>query len=231
MKRLAMTIVMVSILGTWAQADFDKGSQTIAVFGGLSGSSAHYSYQPGTDRPVTGAGGAIGGQYVYYAKGSPAIGIGLDLNSSMNGTRTDDDLLAGGYNTDQRLKSVIGLAIVKLAYPHGLFRPYVFGGMGVHSSSQLLTATPQPGVTWPNPPLGGQRVLVDEHKTSFALGGGVGFDLFLTETFFLGTELRGTLLTGLDTDDNAAIRYSGYTARNNYGISQGNILLRAGVKF
>jgi hypothetical protein len=231
MKRPCMMMALIAALGAVAHADFTPGSQTAAIFGGFGGSNTQYSYQPGTDRPVSGGGAAFGAQYLYYVRNSPAIAVGFDLASSMNGTRTDDDLLAGGYDTDARVKSTIGLFIAKLAYPRGLFRPYLFGGLGFHSSSQLLTATPHAGVTWPNAPANGTRVLVDEHTGGLSLGLGIGFDLFLTETLFAGMELRGSWLQGLDTDDNAAVRNAGYTARDTNGVTQGNIFFRTGVKF
>ena len=52
MKRLFITGIFISLVGAAAHADFAKGSQTAAVFGGFGGSNSDYSYQPGTDRPI-----------------------------------------------------------------------------------------------------------------------------------------------------------------------------------
>jgi hypothetical protein len=232
MKRAWIIGLCVSgAVGISHASEFTPGSRTAAIFGGIGGVGTQYSYQPGTDEPASGGGGAYGAQFLYYVKGTPAIGLGFDLTSSMNGTRTDDDLLSGGYNTDQRVKSLVGLAIARLSYPRGFFRPYIFGGLGFHNSSQLLTATPQAGVTWPNSPASGTRVLIDEHKTGFSLGFGIGSDLFITDNFFFGPELRIAWLGGLDTDDNAAIQHAGFTVRDKNGLAQTNLLFRAGWKF
>ncbi len=229
MKRLWLTAVALTLGQTIGHADFVRGSQTLAIFGGEGGSSTRYDYDPGTDRPVTGGGGAFGAQYLYYLKGSPAIAFGADLTSSANGNRRSDDLLAG-EETTARLKSLVGLFIARLAFPRGPIRPYIFTGIGGHDSTQQLSAQPQAGNTWPG---GGteSRVLVDEHKTSAAIGYGIGMDIFPTESFFLGLELRAVWLGGMDTDDTAALREAGFTEHSKDGITQGNIFVRAGVKF
>jgi len=228
MNKWVLAVSTVVAFSGSAHAEFTKGSQTIAVIGGFSGSGSTYDYEPGHSQPVTGGGGAFGAQYMYYLKDSPAIAIGADILSSPNGDRSDDDLLAG-YDTTQRLKSVAGLVVARLSFPRGFFRPFIFGGMGAHSSSQKLMARPRSG-SWPG---GGNevRALIDEDATSFALGAGVGFDLFFTESLFLGSEIRGTWLAGLNTEDNAALRSAGFTSDSDDGITQGNILLRLGLKF
>src|SRR5437762_7258168 len=127
MKRILFIGVAVTCLGTTTWADYAKGSQTLAIFGGIGGSSSQYDYKPGSMRPVTGGGGAFGGQYLYYFHGTPALAIGADLVSSPNGYRRSGDLLSGYESTD-RLKSLVGLILLKLAYPRGFWRPYLMGG-------------------------------------------------------------------------------------------------------
>lgn len=229
MKRWTLMFMTIVTATACAHADLTRGSQTLAIFGGGGGSSSEYDYQPGHERPVTGGGGAFGGQYLYYVAGSPAIGIGADLSSSLNGDSNRHSLLTG-YDTTARLKSVIGMVVARLAFPRGTWRPYIFGGIGVHDSTQQLSAAPQAGVTWTG---GGtdRRIMVDEHTTSAAIGYGVGMDIYPTDRFFIGAELRGTWLAGMDTDDTAALRAQGIRVDEKSGISQGNVFLRLGVKF
>jgi opacity protein-like surface antigen len=229
MKRLFLAAAAVTLLGSLSLADFTRGSQTVAVFGGLGGSSSEYDYQPGNQRPVTGGGGAFGGQYLYYLNDSPALALGADISSSLNSNRRSGDLLSGNEST-ARTKSLVGMIIEKLAFPRGTWRPYIFAGVGVHNSTQQLSASPQPGNTWPGSGTE-SRMLVDQNKTSAALGYGIGTDIFPSDSFFFGLELRGTWLAGLDTDDNAALRAAGFNAHDAQNVTQGNLFLRAGVKF
>jgi len=228
-KQFVMACVASLVLGGKAHADFVRGSQSIVAFGGMSGSSSQYDYNPGHERVVTGGGASFGAQYLYYVSGTPAIAIGADLASSLNGNHRSDDTLAG-IETNARIKSLVGLIIARLAYPRGPYRPYIFAGVGAHNSSQELSGQPVPGYQWTG---GGteNRTLIDEHQTSAAIGYGVGMDLFPEDRFFMGVEFRGTWLGGMDTGDNAALRAAGYTADHKEGIVQGNFLFRAGLKF
>ena len=128
------------------------------------------------------------------------------------------------------MKCFVGLAVVRLAYPKGQLRPYIFGGLGGHHSSQQLSAHPVAGVTWAN---GGteERMLVDRRKTAPALGFGIGLDLFPTDSFFIGTELRAIWLAGLNTDDSAALRAEGFRSDRSEGTTQSYFLMRLGWAF
>jgi opacity protein-like surface antigen len=228
MKLFFAAALVLGSLGV-AQAEFTRGAQTVALFGGVGGSSSRYDFEPGKRERVTGGGGAYGAQYLYYLAGSPAIAIGPDFAMSSNGDRDSDELLTG-YDTTARLKSTVGLIVARIAFPRGSVRPYLFGGLGAHHSTQRLSARPRGTQTWPG---GGteSRMLVDESATSVAVGYGIGLDIFPTESFFIGAELRGTWLAGLDTDDTAASRAAGVTVDEEEGISQGNLFLRVGLKF
>jgi len=229
MKKFFVASATFMVLTSLSWADFARGSQSIAVFGGLGGSSSQYDYQPGDQRPVTGGGGAFGGQYFYYITSTPALAIGADLASSLNGNRHSGDLLSG-YDSTVRLKSLVGLIVARLAYPRGIGRPYIFAGIGAHDSTQQLSASPHTGNTWPG---GGteSRMLIDEHKTSAAVGYGIGLDVFPADSLFFGIELRAAWLGGLNNDDNVALRSAGFHIDDKQGLTQGNLYLRAGVKF
>jgi opacity protein-like surface antigen len=228
MKPFKLLILLVLLAGT-ARADFTAGSQTISVFGGFGGSNTNFDYQPGNRESVTGSGSAFGAQYFYYLRGTPSIALGIDVASSLNGNGRSDDLLTG-LNSTERLKSVVEMIMARLSYPHGKIRPYIFSGVGVHDSVLQLSAQPQAGVTWPG---GGaeSRMLVDERKTSAALGYGIGLDIFPTESLFFGLELRGVWLAGLNTDSTSALTAAGYFRDDKQDVEQGNIFFRAGVKF
>jgi hypothetical protein len=229
MKRFFALILASCSVGTFAAADFMKGNQAIALYGGVGSSASQYDYHPGDRQSVSGPGPAFGGQYLYYIRTMPSIAVGGDVLSALGGNRHNSDLLSG-FDSTARLKSLVGMGIVRLAYPHGEIRPYIFAGAGVHHSSQELSAQPLSGVTWAN---GGtdSRVLVDDHKTSAALGYGIGLDLFPAQSFFIGTELRAVWLAGLNTGDNAALRAQGFTADEKRGVTQSYVLMHLGWMF
>jgi len=229
MKSWIMTSLVVVGSLSICRADFAKGSQSIALYGGFGSSSSEYDYHPGDKDSVSGAGGAFGGQYLYYVKGSPAIAIGADFLAAPNGTRHSDDPLCG-FNTDARVKSQVGLITARLAYPKGQLRPYIFSGIGAYTGSQQLSAQPVAGTTWAD---GGtdRRIMLDDHRTGAAVGFGIGLDLFPTESFFIGTELRGTWLAGLRAKETQALRDAGFHADNEDGTVQSYVLMHLGWKF
>src|SRR5260221_2854060 len=120
MKQLIFAGVVLMLAQDIGRAEFVAGSQTIAVFAGAGGSATRYDYEPGSDRKITGGGGAFGAQYLYYLKGTPALAFGADLASSANRNRRNGDMLAG-YESTARLKSFVGMMIARLAFPRGTF--------------------------------------------------------------------------------------------------------------
>jgi hypothetical protein len=228
MKKQFVAVLLVA-LSAAAHADFTAGSSQLAVFGGFGGSSDRYDFGGRKDEAVTRPGGAFGAQYLYYLMGTPGFAIGFDGNVSLNNDRHTGDLLNGASATT-RLKSVIGLFIARLSFPKGTFRPYVFGGLGVGRGSLFVSAKPTFGNAWSD---GGtdSRVLIDEKETSPAVAGGVGLDIFPTESFFFGVELRGTWLGTLEPRETAEARALGFELRDTEAVSQGNAFLRMGLKF
>jgi opacity protein-like surface antigen len=214
-----------------ARADFSKGDQTIALFGGGGGSWDLYDLKGPDKAPVTGGGGAFGGQYLYYLSGTPAIAVGIDGTESMNGTDRSNVLIEH-TNTSASMKSTVVMAIARLSFPRGVCRPYIFTGLGGHSSSLFLSGKPYGGQTWSD---GGtdSRVIVDQHRTSVALGYGVGMDFFPAENFFFGVEVRGVWLANLNREITAQGSASGISSDSDYdgAVTQGNILGRLGWRF
>jgi opacity protein-like surface antigen len=227
--RFLLGLLWVLSAGSIARAELQPGNHTLALFGGVGTSNSEYDYFPGDEQPVSGGGAAFGGQYLYTISAHPAWSLGVDLNSSLNGDRKNDDLLTG-YDSTARLKSFVAMLVARLSFPRGTYRPYLFGGIGAHRSSQRLSARPETGNTWPG---GGSedRMLIDERETSFALGYGIGLDVFITENVFFGPEMRGTWLAGLNTDDTAALRAANIHVDDETDIGQVNFFFRAGLKF
>jgi len=140
-----------------------------------------------------------------------------------------DDLLTG-VDTTARLKSFVGLVIARLAYPRGMYRPYIFAGLGGHHSSQQLSGKPLAGLTW----LGGgneSRMLVDARRTSAALGYGHRIGYFPHREHLLRGGTARCLADRAGTDDTVALRAAGFTAHSQDDTTQGNILFRIGTKF
>lgn len=229
LKRFVLLSAVVSLVAPKAWADFTARSQTVAIFGGATGSSTQYDYEPGSRRPVSGGGAGFGAQYLHYVSGAPAIAVGVDVSNYWNGDRRSHHTL-DGFDSTARVKSFVGMAIARLAFPRGLWRPYLFAGVGGHHSSQQLSAAPSTGRSWAG---GGteSRMLVDRHKMSTAIGYGIGLDIFPSERFFFGTELRGVRLFGLNTDDTATLRAAGFHDDEREGVVQGAVFARLGFTF
>src|SRR5581483_4615247 len=99
--------------------------------------------------------------------------------------------------------------IVKLAYPRGHCRPYVFAGVGGHDSTLTLSGVPAPGVPWP---LSGQ--LIDKSSKGAAFGGGIGLDIFMTDSFFMGLEYRVIDLAHVRSDVTADAKNTFFTSKD-----------------
>src|ERR1700760_97853 len=102
MKRSLIPLCMMFCLSA-TYADFVKGNQTLALYGGYGSSSSRYDFNPGDHEVVTGPGAAFGGQYLYYFKSVPSLAVGADVLSALNGNRRNSDVLSG-YESTARLK-------------------------------------------------------------------------------------------------------------------------------
>lgn len=229
MKRLLIAFVFTPFIAAHSYADLKPGDTTVAIFGGAAGSNTSYDFRGNDEKSVTGGGGGFGFQALHYTPNSLATAIGLDVAHSPNGTGRRDDMIHG-FESDARLKSTTVLFMGKLIFPKGKLRPYLFSGIGVHSSSLFLSAHPLSGRTWSD---GGTdtRVLVDERKTSLALGYGIGIDIFPVENIFFGLELRGVWLGGLRRRLTREAQVNGLGLRDDGSVEQGNLFARVGIKF
>jgi opacity protein-like surface antigen len=233
MKRLAMLLSGLLMAPALAHADFKQGSQTLSVEIGAGGSSKEFAWsdvQAGArDEQVSDTGGSLGLQYVYYLKGSPAIGLGLDLIG--NGLEDHDaSNVFPNYDSTSHFRPGTTLAIMRLAYPKGVFRPYILGGLGFHTTRFLLQLRPNGSSTWSDTGTNETRDIVDDKATGFAAAFGFGADAFITEAFFIGMELRGTYLGKTNYGVTPAGRALGFNEVDD-DLSVGNILFRTGFKF
>lgn len=226
MRYLFLASLLTISLSSFGWTEIKRGNSLLTLQGGIGASGAQYDLHGPEEHPITATGGAWGAQYLYFIRDSPAIALGVDGIRSANATYRADDLI-DGFDSAHRLKSTVFLAVAKLAFPRGTFRPYVFGGVGMYDGSLQLAARPRSGRTWSD---GGSdtRILVDQDQAGPAIGYGIGMDLFATEQFFLGFELRNTWLGGLDRERTGAAVASGIGIFEKGSVSQGNILVRLG---
>jgi opacity protein-like surface antigen len=229
MKKLLLAVSLI-IASMPVGAETGKGSLQIAAFGGLGFSSSKYDLGiTGGEEPVAKGGGTAGGQLVYFFKDQPVLGIGIDGSYTHLSDRDTIDLVRGA-NATSHLSSTVILAIAKLAYPTGHVRPYVFGGMGTHRTTAFVSAQPFAPFTWNDTPTTENRVLLDETKTSLAVGYGVGLDVFFTDEVFVGMEYRGIFLAHRDFDETAGASSDGLSFERG-SLNVQALLFRAGVKF
>ncbi len=228
--RKFLMVIVVVMTSVSVRAETGKGSSMLAVFGGAGFSSTQFDLgDTGGQERISDGGGTWGAQWVYFFRDHPVLGVGIDGSSN----RLDDhhtlDLVRGTDATSHQHSSII-MAIFKLAYPTGHIRPYFFGGLGGHRSTVFLSAQPYSSNTWADTGTTEPRILVDETKSSLALGYGLGFDIFFTDEVFLGLEYRGTFLGHKDFDETAQARSVGLRFEKS-GLDVQALLLRAGVKF
>jgi opacity protein-like surface antigen len=229
MKKLLL-VVSLTIASMPVGAETGKGSLQLAAFGGLGFSGSKYDLGvTGGDQPVARGGGTSGGQMVYFFRGQPVLGIGID-GSYTNLLDRDTTDLVRSANASSHLSSTVILAIAKLAYPTGHVRPYIFGGLGTHRTTAFVSAQPFAPFTWSDTGTSENRVLLDETKTSLAVGYGLGLDVFFTDEVFVGMEYRGAILAHNHFDTTASARSAGLNFENG-GLDVQALLFRAGVKF
>jgi opacity protein-like surface antigen len=228
-KKILLVFSFAFISGS-LRAETGKGSNMLAIFGGGGYSTTDLDLGASGGRQlIANGGGTWGGQWIYFFRNNPALGIGIDGSSTRLDDRDTLDLVIGKDATSH-LHSTIIMAVVKLAYPTGHVRPYIFGGLGGHRSSVYLAAQPYSSNTWADTGTTERRVLVDETKSSLALGYGVGFDVFFTDEVFVGVEYRGTFLGHDDFDETPGAQSAGLRLEKS-GLDVQALLLRAGFKF
>lgn len=229
MKRIILALPLIA-LSTLAFADLQKGSHLLSLYGGAGFTSSQFEYGvTGGEEPVADGGGSWGAQWVYVVKDTPSIGLGLDASISDLSEHRTLDLVRGSDSTSS-MRSAVLLAIARLTFPTGRARPYIFAGIGAHRTRASISAKPYGTNTWSDTSTTESRVLLDETKSSLALGFGVGIDFYVTQRLFLGTEFRAVALGHRRYDQTAQAASVGLDLQKN-GLDTQALLFRLGLQF
>ncbi len=146
------------------------------------------AYGSGSELEVNGKervadGGGIGAfRYLLNLDKNAAIGVdavGLDAGHH------DSQTLMTGFNTRTALKHSELLALLRGRFGQGRLRPYVLGGLGIHTTTFQLNAAPNNGSTWSG---GGteSRSLMDDKKSGLATEVELGLDYLFTNHLTAG---------------------------------------------
>lgn len=235
MKTLTWSAVVLLSMTSLSFGELSAGSQTLTLVagGGFSGSEFDHDISGNSNKheKIASPGGAFGAQYVYYLRSAPAVGLGLDiLNSSLQEHFADS--LSTQYNFRTRFQPTTVLAVAKLAFGQGRIHPYLFGGIGFHRTSFYWDFQPKGSTTWFDTNTQDNRRIVEGTATGFAGAGGIGVDIFLTPSVFLGAEGRGTYLGTATYPLTAQARALGFSGSDPRGdFVSFNLLACIGVKF
>ena len=225
------SLVVVVLLGIpWtAEADLQAGSQTFTLFGGSANGSGRDVLTTADDDHHHGRehGHIAGAQYLYFFRSVPALGIGLD--GSWSSLRDRSDHLLSGDRLRLHERATVAMPILKLTFPTGHLRPYIFGGIGAARTSGFASAQPLSGVTWTDTGTTERRTLVDDHAWQAAASAGVGLDFYFTEHVFMGLEARETALGRHRYRTTADGQALGVTLRSPSNLQ--NVLVRLGMKW
>jgi len=227
MKKLILVLSAMTLLSSGAWADLQKGSQTLSVFLGGSGSNSTLDLsgsQQGNE-PIGDGGGAVGASYLYYVKSEPLIGVGLDFNASRLSEDHSRNLIFGN-DSNTYANSDILMLIGRLAFPSGKLRPYIQGGVGFDTTLIHMTSQPQVGHTWADTGTIETRTLFDDRSTTVAAGWAIGMDWYLTERFLLGLEYRNSYFRAKQSPTAAGTALGLYDVNEGWDIS--NLFLRIG---
>lgn len=230
MKQLPLAAVLLVAVAANASAAFEKGSQTINLNLGMG--------IPLTDLDLSAAGGgkdkvgtpgiSVGGQYLYHV--APRLGLGLDINYSKSGEKQSSKF-SPLLDSMVKSESVVALVIGKFIFiPNGKASPYVLAGGGVHSSRLKFSASPAAGLVWADTGTRESRVFGDSSGTNYAIVGGLGIDVFVTENAFLGLEGRYQHL-GSDAYESTSLGQAAGVSGVRGEASMVNIHARAGYRF
>ena len=219
MKKSTLVFVCMMACTVSVRADYQKGNQSLQFSVGPSGYSDDVKVNNGDDT-LRDCGGAGGLQYLYIIHSGPTIAIGPDILWSDLSERDPSNILpnSGSHGAEH---TAIYQGVMKLAYPSGHFRPYLLGGIGASRSSiqgDITPASGQPQQTF------------DSIRYGFAGTWGIGFDFFPREHWFLGLELRQTILSRLLHEPTAAGQALGVQPVRDPGAITA-VMLRLGYKF
>jgi opacity protein-like surface antigen len=230
-KSIGYAILLSCLCTAATSADYTKGTTMFQIYGGGAGLGGHYN-QPGVSRDeqdLADGGGLIGGQFLYFFHDSPCLAAGFDISHASFDDFNSYQLLTNRF-TSSSANTTTGVAIVRLSYPKGHFRPYVQGGLGLHHTSLSLTGSPINGTTWSDTGTTEQRQLLDSGHIGAALEGAIGLHIYFTERFFIGAELKVLDLMGQEFEPTAAGAHEGLQ-RPDRTVAESGIGLMIGLGF
>jgi len=197
LRKICFVLALGSLPLGKAFADYAKGTTMFQIYGGGAGLGGHYN-QPGMNRDeqdLADGGGLIGGQFLYFFHDNPCLAAGFDISHASFDDFNSSQLLANRLTTSSA-DNTTGVAILRLSYPKGRFRPYIQGGIGAHHTSLSLTGIPINGSTWSDTGTTESRQLLNDGHIGPAFEGAVGMHIYFTERFFVGAELKILALPG-----------------------------------
>jgi len=117
------------------------------------------------------------------------ISVGFDFLNHNFGEKTSDVLLPPTRATYQ-LDSRTFLAAGRLDFPHEKIRPFIFLGLGFHSSSMEADLEPTAGLAWSDTGTTEKRRIIDDSGTAFASALALGADFSVSSAAYIGFEAR-----------------------------------------
>jgi len=143
----------------------------------------------GTGSERIGEAGGAGGIQVLVPI-NDRIGVGLDYLANNFGEKTSDALLPP-FHADYKFHSNVVLVGARLSMSDKeKFRPFIFGGMGFHSTSLWADLNPTTGFVWSDTHTTEKRRIVDSSSTGFAAAFAGGFDYSVSSVVSIGAEAR-----------------------------------------
>jgi opacity protein-like surface antigen len=179
----------------------------------------------GSDR-IGSNGGAVGVQVMFPV--TENVSVGGDFLASDLGSKTSDALITG-LHTDYHVHAKTFLACAKLASKRDKIEPFLFGGLGLHSSSMLADISPMSGLAWSDTGTTETRRVIDDSTMGFAAAMALGLDYYMSDKLSLGAEARYEYLAKTDfTSSNIAGAGTATISSNTSAIA---LLVRASIHF
>src|SRR5438552_3130223 len=231
MNRSFYTLLLLGCASAILKADIHAGDQSLTAGLGVGTPLSEIDLtNVGGGKSKAGAPGFSGGfQYLNHV--TPALGLGADFNLSNTGEAKSASLVPGG-NSSVNLKSAVLLLMVRRNLnAAGPTAPYLFAGLGFHSTTLQLKTAPAAGFGWADTGTTEQRDVINDTQSGVALALGGGVDFYLSKVLFLGLEGRYQLLGNAtySATPNTTLLTGVTGVKGSFGMV--NFLARLGYKF
>jgi len=191
MKAAFLALAVLAAAAAPLRADEGRGGNELSLSLGGYGSGSKVSVN-GSEDKVGDGGGLLGFRYLRDLDDHVAIGV--ELNRLDAGSHDSTTLIAHG-DSRASLKTTEALAVARVRFGGGKLRPYVLGGLGLHTTTFHLESTPAAGFTWADTGTKETRVLFDDNQagTALALEGGLDwrFSSALAAAVFASLHYQG----------------------------------------